>query len=242
MIAAVYIQLFVFLMIWGGGYLIYKKRMYGLLSGFNTKSEEDQERLIEAGFPQASGRMLMNTSYILLAGAVIALFGWVEEAVLLSWGVWLAVLFGRALFLNRMNKSHTQKLDGFIIIFSAIFVFGGTTALFIAGEAENDIAVTDGQIEVTGWYGSKWTVEDVTSVSLIETPPDTRMRTNGIAYGHRQKGLFRVDELGNGRLYLFRNHPPFLFVQTEDDFFFINSRDEERTQAWYEEIRSMTEK
>ncbi|MGG3681757.1 DUF3784 domain-containing protein, partial [Aeribacillus composti] len=64
------------LIIHGGlTYLVVKKQDYSLISGFYNRPEEEQQRLIENGYPQAIGRLLLYTFIILFISVILALWG-----------------------------------------------------------------------------------------------------------------------------------------------------------------------
>ncbi|MCT8136760.1 DUF3784 domain-containing protein [Anaerobacillus sp. CMMVII] len=102
MVVLVMVQLLTIAMFLLFGWLILKKEMYGLISGFAMKSEEEQQELINNGYPQASAKGLLNSGYILLIGLLLALFK-VPFVIELSWAVMLVYLFGYLLSINKLE-------------------------------------------------------------------------------------------------------------------------------------------
>ena len=56
------VQLFIIILFSFLGWAIMVKKKYGLLSGFQGRSKDDQRRLIENGYPQKSGFLLILTA------------------------------------------------------------------------------------------------------------------------------------------------------------------------------------
>lgn len=78
----------------------------------------------------------------------------------------------------------------------------------------------------------------ITSVSLLERLPRIRRRTNGFALGHTLRGHFRLDQLGDGRLFIAAGHAPYVLVRTRDSYIIVNFEEPERTRALYERLQT----
>lgn len=61
----IYIQILIIILFSIFTYLILKKKVYSLVSGFNMKSDEEQQQLIKKGYPQAVGRGMLYVAYII---------------------------------------------------------------------------------------------------------------------------------------------------------------------------------
>ncbi|WP_051314795.1 DUF3784 domain-containing protein [Alteribacter aurantiacus] len=241
MLVAIIIQLFSFLIIWIPAYFIYKKGVYMLLSGFNTKPEEEQQRLIKNGYPQAVGKALMNSSYLLLAGAVLAFFVDPGLAVVSSWFVWFVYFFIQMLLLSKLDNSKTKNRDLYIFISVMAFTIIVFAAIIIEGAREPRLVVSDQLVTVSGTYGVEWKLEEVTDVALVQDLPEILARTNGYTFLERRRGHFTMKELGRGRLFVHTGSSPYLFLKKDDDFLFINAKDSAVTKQWFDQKRKEME-
>jgi len=79
-------------------------------------------------------------------------------------------------------------------------------------------------------------LSEVTSLSIEQKIPGIRRRTNGFALGNTLRGYFRLEEIGNGRLFVNLDVPPFVMVKTQDDFVIVNFRNPEATRRLYEDL------
>ncbi|RXI96159.1 DUF3784 domain-containing protein [Anaerobacillus alkaliphilus] len=219
-------------------HLIKKKKYYGLISGFSMKSEAEQEELIKNGYPQAVGNIMSNSAWILLIGLILLLLG-LEAAILWSYGILMLYMFGHLLYISKRDAKRVRKRNFIILVSVTVITLGGVGTLFYLGEQPNYLTVTEEEVVVSGMYGLTWPLTEITNVELVEEIPRIRARTNGFSTSQRAKGKYRLDELGSGTLFLYRDHPPFLVVQKGEDYFIINSENESETIAWFENIGSV---
>lgn len=85
-------------------------------------------------------------------------------------------------------------------------------------------------------YGQEYLAEDVVSISLEPALPRVLARTNGFAGGGALRGHFRVEGLGDGKLFVDRGHAPFLLVRLRQGFVAVNFAEPGRARAVYEEL------
>ena len=99
------------------------------------------------------------------------------------------------------------------------------------------VSVSPGGIEIeTLFYGTTLPADDISAISLEPKLPRIHMRTNGFAAGGTLRGHFRVEGLGDGRLYVDVTEPPFVLVRLRRGYVFVNFSDPELTRALYEEL------
>ncbi|MDF2855649.1 MAG: hypothetical protein K0Q87_1500, partial [Neobacillus sp.] len=105
LIATQLIVAIVFLLL---GWVIRKKKMYSLISGFNTRPEEEQEQLIKNGYPQKVANLLMLTAIgmIILLPLSFTNFIYATEV---QFGFMIIFLFGGFVFLSRYEIAIKRK-------------------------------------------------------------------------------------------------------------------------------------
>ncbi|HEY6562411.1 MAG TPA: hypothetical protein VI072_34320 [Polyangiaceae bacterium] len=86
-------------------------------------------------------------------------------------------------------------------------------------------------------YGVDVPLHEITSVSLRERLPRIRRRTNGFALGHTLRGHFRLDELGDGRLFIVAGQAPYVLVRTRESYVVVNFAEPERTRELYAALK-----
>ena len=87
-----------------------------------------------------------------------------------------------------------------------------------------------------GFYGAEMRLADVQGVELADTLPRIQTRTNGYSAGGLLRGNFRLEQWGNGKLFINRNVPPYVVVRTRDTFVVVNFADPTQTRDLYEKL------
>jgi len=82
-------------------------------------------------------------------------------------------------------------------------------------------------------YRAEVPMTEVTGVSIETTLPRIRVRTNGFAMRGSLRGHFRLDELGDGRLFVDLGTPPYVVVRTRRDFVIVNFKNPASTRDLY---------
>jgi hypothetical protein len=99
------------------------------------------------------------------------------------------------------------------------------------------VSVSAGGFEVdTPFYGQSFPAGDLTAISLETRLPRVLARTNGFAGAGTLRGHFRVEGLGQGRLYVDLGFAPYVLVRLREGFVILNFREPQRTVALYEEM------
>jgi hypothetical protein len=88
----------------------------------------------------------------------------------------------------------------------------------------------------TLFYGASFAVPDIVGISLESKLPRVLWKTNGFAGAGTLRGHFRLEELGNGRLYVEQGFAPYVLVRLRQGFVIVNFREPERTRALYDEM------
>jgi len=94
----------------------------------------------------------------------------------------------------------------------------------------------DGFEVETLFYGASFAATDITSVSLEARLPRVLLKTNGFGGAGTLRGHFRLEELGDGRLYVEQGYAPFVLVRLREGYVVVNFRDPEKTQALYQQM------
>jgi uncharacterized membrane protein len=86
-------------------------------------------------------------------------------------------------------------------------------------------------------YDYSFDMRDVKGVTLENELP-SGFRTNGTATAEYARGNFSLEKLGAAKLYVFKNSPPYLFVQLDGLYVIFNDKDAAKTEALYNELAS----
>lgn len=227
------------LLIYGGlTFLIVKKKDYTFISGFSNRPKEEQERLIQSGFIEALGKLLVMTFFLFVITYVFWLLS-VPHSLEIGFSVFTVALLGGMMWIQRFEVKKKRKkmfwITGSISIGTLLFIVG----LNLVGMQENDVRVDETTLTVTGMYGVEWELADIQSVELLEELPEVIMRTNGFSLANYLKGRFRLEKpYGGGLLFIQKKSPPYMYVVTEDDYFILNRKQANETRELYATLQS----
>jgi len=91
------------------------------------------------------------------------------------------------------------------------------------------------QIE-TPFYGTSIPAADIASLSLETRLPRVILKTNGFGGAGTQRGWFRLEEWGEGRLYVEQGFAPYALVRLRQGYVVVNFREPEKTRTLYDEM------
>jgi hypothetical protein len=86
------------------------------------------------------------------------------------------------------------------------------------------------------FYGQDYPWSDVTEIRLQEQLPRIEARTNGFAGAGVLRGHFRVEGLGDGKLFVDEGASPYVLVRLRRGFVFVNLETPEKTWALYDTL------
>jgi hypothetical protein len=99
------------------------------------------------------------------------------------------------------------------------------------------VAVTSTGLDIeTPFYGASVPAADIVAVSLQTRLPRVLRKTNGFGGAGTLRGWFRLEELGEGRLYVDEGLAPYVLVRLRQGFVIVNFREPERTRALFDEM------
>lgn len=235
MLILFFIQLTVVLIFLLIGWAIVKKEAYGLISSFRSRPKEEQEELIQNGYPQKTGKLLIGTAIALLIMLPL-LFTSFPYAMEVQIGVMVVLLLGGFIYLSKYEVPKKRKKSYIISTSIAVVTISFLFVVSYLGFQEAELTLKENSFEISGVYGDEWRFEDITQVDLVEEMPEVLLRTNGYGMQSISKGHFKVKDYGSSLLFIYKGHSPYLLIKTNDDTIFINAKDAEKTKDWYYQL------
>ncbi|WP_404431748.1 DUF3784 domain-containing protein [Sutcliffiella horikoshii] len=235
MLILFFIQLTIVLIFLLIGWAIVKKEAYGLISSFRSRPKEEQEELIQNGYPQKTGKLLIGTAIVLLIMLPL-LFTSFSYAMEVQIGVMVVLLLGGFIYLSKYEVPKKRKKSYIISTSIAVVTFGFLFVVSYLGFQEAELTLKENSFEISGVYGDEWRYEDITQVDLLEEMPEVLLRTNGYGMQSISKGHFKVKDYGSSLLFIYKGHSPYLLIKTNDDTIIINAKDAEETKDWYYQL------
>lgn len=194
------------------GFILSVKNAKYLLSGYNTMSKEDQEKVDIKNYIAFFRKfhLLLGLSLFFAGVAIYLLLGELAAGLFLGVYPLLAYIFfiraSSTYFRNAGPKKHKIVL---LILLGALLL---VTLLFIFGNRGNRLEYDMDRIEIKGMYGETIQRSDIESIQLIDNLPGIRLKTKGYSMGAIHKGYFKTVEGEIVKLLVDNNEGPFLCI------------------------------
>jgi hypothetical protein len=227
------VQLFLIFMFLFFSWAIVKKQWYWLISNFNGKSKEEQQRLIENGYPQRVGKLMFSTA----VGMIILLplsFIRFEYSIDVQFGFMIVFLLGGLIYLSKYELNEKRNRSYIISSIIGIGTVGFIGGLFYLGYQDFELKGHENSFDITGMYGDEWSYSEIKRVELLEEMPEVVLRQNGFGLATMSKGQFKVQSYRSSLLFIHKDSSPYLFIETNSKKIFMNSKNPEQTKEWYE--------
>ncbi|MFD1065975.1 DUF3784 domain-containing protein [Oceanobacillus locisalsi] len=225
------IQIFLILLFFFFSYLILIRKNYYIISGFQSSTPEERQKMIKAGHPHAVGKMMLHIAIILSFGFLLQLLH-VPYAMEGSYVIMLLVLFMESFRITKKVKKKSRKVNKTILLLSLML----TIVVFAIPFIPNTLEINENSFELTGLYGETWAFSDIENISLQDELPEITVRMNGISLFGNRIGNYRMEGLGTGKLFLRSKEAPFIVIRTLDSFVIINTEQIDKTVAYYQQL------
>lgn len=222
-------------------------KAYWLISGYNTMSLEKKKNVKIEDL----GKLMGNFCFI-LAGFLFIFILFLMLNLIIPAIISVALLVVTIVFLliysqrydgNALNKDGKMKTSTKIIIGAVIsflvLILGGVGILLYQSNLPTTYEISNNSLNIGGIYGETIAYKDINNISLIESLPKIKLRTNGSAIGDTLKGYFDIEELGNVKLFVNKAQPPFILIKTEKRIVILNDESAEKTKKLFERIKQI---
>lgn len=235
------VQLFLILMFLFFGWAIGKMEAYWLISNYNGRSEEDQKQLIENGFPQRVGKLMLTIAVgmAILLPLSFTSFNYSAE---IQFGFMIVYLLGGLIYLSKYEVKSKRKRSYIISSVLAIVTIGFLSVISYLGYQNFEMKTNHDSFEITGMYGEVWKYDEVQSVKLLDEMPEVTWKQDGFGLATMAKGRFKVKDYGSSLLFIHKGSSPYLYIELEGKKIFINSKNPEQTKKWYILLSEITKK
>src|SRR4051794_6898264 len=229
------VQLIVILLFLILGWAVRKKEGYWLISGFSSRSKEEQEELINNRYPHKVGSLLMITAIgmLILLPLMFTSFTYAMEV---QFGLMIVFLMAGIIYLTKYEVPKKRNRSYIISISLFILVIGGISVLSYFSYKGHELVTKKDSFEITGMYGDEWAYNEITRVELMDKLPEVTVRTNGVGLPTLSKGHFKVKGYGSSLLFIQKGSSPYIYIELKDKKIFINDKDPKQTRIWYEQL------
>jgi len=218
-----------------------------LIAGYNTMNPKERAQVDIKGLSSLIRNVFIIMGLSILLGTY--LFEWLGMSMVAN-AIYPLTIFGGAiitvLLAQRYNHNHsTTKLTGARVTRWVVLGIMVVTiaAIIVLGVLPHKANINSHYMEIKGMYGVKLYYEGMQAVELANDLPTITKRTNGFSIGAINKGHFKLDGVGECRLYLRSLDPP--FIQITDYMngkVFLNFKNNDETTRIYYQLTEALKK
>lgn len=216
-------------------------KWYFLIAGYNTMSKDQKNNVDTVGLGKLMGNSLILMAVLVVVAGVAAEYGYklltmisVLSIIPLTIGI---VFLAQRYDHNRKNDSRSRKLEMGVFIGSIVAVIIAVSALFIHGSREVKVEIMEDRIAIVSSYGTMIKKENITEITLEDSIPRVLNKVNGFDMGYVLRGIFTVEGMGSGSVYIHENKSPYVVIKAGKKFFIINYKDPTKTRELYERLK-----
>lgn len=124
-----------------------------------------------------------------------------------------------------------------IVLLATLVFFLVTMGFICYGVITPKMRINAERVQITGLYGDKINISDITEVKLVNQIPKVLARTNGLGPGYPRKGYFTLEDFGTTKLFLESGKPPFLIIERQEgEKIILNYKEKGLTEKYYSEL------
>ena len=214
-------------------------KWYFLISGYNTMSKVQKEKVDVEGLGNLMGNFLFLLAGITALGFILHYTGYKIMAFLAFLSYLpitiILLIIGQKYDHNEDTKS--KKVEVKVALGITVVTFAIIVTSLIYGAREPEIIIQDHSITIKGIYGTTIKEENILEIKLEDTIPKILSKTNGFDLGYILRGNFKLDEIGSSSIYIHQNKPPYIIIKTKKGHYIINYKDPKRTIKLYNDLK-----
>ncbi|WP_085993938.1 DUF3784 domain-containing protein [Oceanobacillus senegalensis] len=217
-------------------FLIFKRRKYIFISGMRNRTDEEIKKLEKSGYLKAAGKLYVVTAVLLTIGLLLTVLE-IPYGFEIAVGITVLVFIIGYIYIQKYEMKERRKSAYISSVITAFITIGIIGYIISRAFLANELMVLEDDLEITGPYGTEINIESIQEIELLDKLPAINLRTNGYKVGERLMGHFQVEEYGAVTLYIHGGNRPYLLIKHNDSYTLINSKKEEETIDWYEQLK-----
>ena len=228
------------------GYLVRFRKMYWLISGYNTMSAEKKKNVDTVNLSVLIGNMCFVLGGIMFVGFLLLYFEVFPLGIMVLALFFPVIIYtiitaqkydGNNFHDSGQMKTGSKVIVGIIVV-SLLVLLGFIGSSIMKDMQPIAISLDQDSLTIPGSYGQTIPVADIQEIQLVEGLPEILRRTNGSAVGYVLRGNFLMAGVGPVKLYLDREKPPFIYLVTSNQKIFLNDTTPELTRALFETLKA----
>ncbi|MDP4128262.1 MAG: PH domain-containing protein [Bacillota bacterium] len=146
-----------------------------------------------------------------------------------------ATVNGNSEKLDGASKKRTTIIIGVGAIITVLALSGVGTLIYF-GSKPAEYTIQDGTLKISGEYGEEIKLSDIVGISIKDQIPEIQLKTNGSGLGSKLKGYFKVKGIGQAKLFVDTQKPPFIFINVKSGLRIVNTEEPSETDQLYNKL------
>lgn len=215
-------------------------KTYWLISGYNTMSEEDKKNVDIKNLGVFMANILFVMSGIILIASLLMLL---EQ--MLAAGIVFFLIVPVSIYTvikAQIYDANTRKQDGttktgtkVLIGFLVLTMVGIGTLLYFSNKPA-EYFIQDDTLRISGQYGEQIKLSDIVGITIEEQIPEIQFKSNGSDLGNKKKGYFKLKGIGQAKLFVDTQKPPFIFINVKSGLRILNTNESVETEKLYDSL------
>ena len=219
------------------GILVKYFRCYWLIAA-TTPCPVKKEKVDTAGLGNFLGNGMFILAVLMLVAGLLHRAGFPYAGLVAGAVLFVVVpfLLVKAQRYDHNPKTKRDRLVLGLVLGSFVLIGPAVAALIVFSSLPPPINIAGGYLEIGGSYGIDQPIAEIEEISLRDGMPVILGKINGFDAGPVKKGVFRLEELGTGRLYLQSPVGPFIHLDISDGYIIINCKKRQQTEQLYRNL------
>lgn|GEM_PF-211234 len=146
-----------------------------------------------------------------------------------------ATVNGNSEKLDGASKKRTTIIIGVGAIITVLTLGGVGTLLYFSNKPA-EYSIQDGTLRISGEYGEIIKLSDIDGITIKEQIPEIQLKTNGSDLGSKKKGYFNIKGIGQAKLFVDTQEPPFIFINAKSGLRIVNTEEPKKTAQLFESL------
>ncbi len=111
--------------------------------------------------------------------------------------------------------------------------------IFINGNTMPKIQVKNDVFKINGYFGFQYKLDSITEIDTLQYLPKVMWMNGGSGFLGTYKGNFTLLGLGDGKMFLRKGRPPYIYLQFKNnDFVLFNLKKPDQTRLIFKELKN----
>lgn len=224
-------------------YLIRFKKMYGMISGYNTMTDEEKNNINKEIMGKTVSIFLIIVAALVVLGAFLFYYGKDTLGIICFMLILPAALVEIYLsqkydfnYIGKEKRQNAILMTAGLGFFFTLVIILVSVSLF-TGSKLPDYTLDKDSFNISGTYGESINYKDIKSIELKSNLPEKLSKKSGFNFNNILKGRFSSD-IGEIRLYVDTNKKPFIYIKTKDEIIILNEKTNSDTVSTYKKLEA----